>query len=426
MKKPFYSIIIPVYNVEEYLAECLESVYSQNFYDYEIIAVNDGSTDSSLYILEEYKNKYGKMHIYSQENRGLSAARNVGLKMASGKWICFLDSDDVWMPSLLSIVFEKCYDDIDMVSYEHVMVYDKHDMHTLKIQKSTGQENIEVTEGTGWEIFGWHIDNENYHNNVWRICFRKEFLDKISISFVEGEYYEDVLFSLKSYIMASKVTHIHKTLYLYRQRKGSIMALRNNQKIMDDYISVIQQMIEFIGDCSLPEWVEEKTIFVVKQVVNDMDKNILCMNQYEMSQKAKRQSVYELYKALRIYDRKYAFQKDIYLLGLEKILSESDRYIIYGAGGVGLALGRYLREKGMLHKVITYCVTNVEQVLSIEGVSVRSIEELSCYPKDILVIIAAASAAPEMEKVLQKAGYNNYIVIDKYLEISINEWLVTN
>ena len=99
------SLIIPIYNEEKYLEECLDSVLNQTFTDFEIICINDGSTDSSLKILEKYKSISDKLKVITQENRGLGHARNRGLEIAKGEYICFLDGDD-W---LAKEAFEKLY-----------------------------------------------------------------------------------------------------------------------------------------------------------------------------------------------------------------------------------------------------------------------------------------------------------------------------
>lgn len=99
------SIVIPVYNVESYLEECMESVINQSLDDIEIICINDGSTDSSLKILERYESKYNNIIVINQENKGLSASRNIGIRKARGKYIYFLDSDD--FINIKSM--EKCY-----------------------------------------------------------------------------------------------------------------------------------------------------------------------------------------------------------------------------------------------------------------------------------------------------------------------------
>jgi glycosyltransferase involved in cell wall biosynthesis len=101
------SIIIPVYNVEKYLSKCLDSVLVDNAFTGQVICVNDGSTDNSLTILEQYAKKYSNIEIITQSNAGLSATRNAGIKAAKGEYVCFLDSDDYWEPNVISSLMEQ-------------------------------------------------------------------------------------------------------------------------------------------------------------------------------------------------------------------------------------------------------------------------------------------------------------------------------
>lgn len=104
---PKFSIIIPIYNVEDYLSKCLDSVIEQTLMDIEIICVNDGSKDKSLNILQQYSNNDNRIRIISKENGGLSSARNAGLKVAKGDYICFLDSDDYAEPNLCERLYTE-------------------------------------------------------------------------------------------------------------------------------------------------------------------------------------------------------------------------------------------------------------------------------------------------------------------------------
>ena len=101
MDKPLISIIIPVYNVEKYLRQCLDSVVNQTYRNFEVVCVNDGSTDTSIEILQEYKKEYSNFRVYTQENKGLGITRNVGVSHATGDYLYFLDSDDYIEPDLI-------------------------------------------------------------------------------------------------------------------------------------------------------------------------------------------------------------------------------------------------------------------------------------------------------------------------------------
>ena len=107
MKEPKLSIIIPVYNVENYVDTCIESLYKQGIseYEFEVILINDGSTDNSLSIIQEYENKYSNITIISQKNQGLSTTRNNGIKLAKGEYLLFVDSDDLIIENILTHLY---------------------------------------------------------------------------------------------------------------------------------------------------------------------------------------------------------------------------------------------------------------------------------------------------------------------------------
>ena len=121
--KPSLSIVIPVYNVEQYLPKCLDSVLVDNQFTGQVICVNDGSTDGSLAILEEYVARYSNMEIISQSNAGLSAARNVGLQAASGDYVMFLDSDDWLKPNALFKLSELIHGE-DVIYFNGLKYYE--------------------------------------------------------------------------------------------------------------------------------------------------------------------------------------------------------------------------------------------------------------------------------------------------------------
>lgn len=123
MTEPLISIVIPVYNAEKYLRACLDSVLAQTYKNWEAICVNDGSSDNSAKILEEYAAKDARFHIINQQNSGVSTARNTGLRQTTGKYLMYLDSDDIWHPQTLEIlqnVMEKSNADMGCFKYQEV------------------------------------------------------------------------------------------------------------------------------------------------------------------------------------------------------------------------------------------------------------------------------------------------------------------
>jgi glycosyltransferase involved in cell wall biosynthesis len=197
--KTILSVIIPVYNVAQYLHECLNSVMGQYKNGFEVICVNDGSTDNSLDILLEFQSQYPLIKIIDQKNGGLSAARNSGLKIASGKYIYFLDSDDYLFPGVLSNMINLAEaHDLEMAGFN--------------AQKSDGNYYFSITEYvnkvlTGKEYF--RLLNQKDHSlppvPVWLYLYKKEFIDLNELRFIESIVLEDNHFTLKSLFLSKKV-----------------------------------------------------------------------------------------------------------------------------------------------------------------------------------------------------------------------------
>lgn len=223
-----FSIIIPVYNVEQYLRKCLDSVLEQSYKgDYEVICVNDGSTDSSLAILEEYAEKRDKIKIINQANGGLSEARNAGLRAAQGEYIWFVDSDD-WIEYNSLDVLSKNLDNEDVICFNGKRYFEDG-------TKETPDEGIDITNISGWDYYNrYALQTRKFHF----VCvvlraYKREFLLSNNLFFEPGMYHEDNLFTPFLCYYAQKVEVIPDILYYYRIREGSITQTFNEKRLSD-------------------------------------------------------------------------------------------------------------------------------------------------------------------------------------------------
>ena len=174
---PKFSIVIPVYNVEDYIERCLESIKKQTFKDYEVIVVNDGTKDNSMEIVNKYPFK-----IINQENQGLSAARNNGAKKAKGEYILFLDSDDYLEKNTLKEVNKVIEKDTDLVRFQIKEVYD--DGKVIEYNEQAFK-NL-----NGEEAFS-HIVNYHFIENAWCYAINRKYYEKEKFSFAKGTIHED-------------------------------------------------------------------------------------------------------------------------------------------------------------------------------------------------------------------------------------------
>lgn len=221
------SIIIPVYNVEDYLRDCLNSLLAQTYTDFEVICVNDGSKDGSLKILKEYASKYPQFNLIDQENKGLSGARNTGVKAATGDYIFFLDSDD-WIEPYSLERLVAAIEGEDLVCFNGRRYFEDG-----KIEEAdTG-----VTENglSGWDYYKkYALVSRKFHFvcTVLRL-YRRQFLINNSLWFKEGIYHEDNLFTPIVCYYAHTVKVIPDCLYVYRIRTGSITQNFTVQNVRD-------------------------------------------------------------------------------------------------------------------------------------------------------------------------------------------------
>ncbi len=223
-----FSIIIPVYNVESYLRECLDSVLQQSFADWETICINDGSTDNSAAILEEYGHKDGRFKIIDQPNGGLSAARNTGLKAATGEYVLFLDSDDWLEGDALERVSESLTDE-DMLCFSGRRFFEKESRYHEADQLQPR------SYATGMDYYN---ENALAVRDFAFVCvvlraYKREFLLSHNLWFKEEIFHEDNLFTPLVCYHAEKVKVINDCLYDYRVRANSITTTGNVKRLRD-------------------------------------------------------------------------------------------------------------------------------------------------------------------------------------------------
>lgn len=225
------SVIIPVYNVEKYLTRCLQSVCGQTMKDIEIICVNDGSTDRSLQILQEYAQQDGRIKVINQENQGLSVARNVGIDNSVAEYISFIDSDDFIHHNFLEVLYnaiKKTNSDISGCNFQKITKQEG----TLSIKSNI---KAEISANPLKTL----LHKKNYiHFNVWNKLYRRDIIS--NIRFPIGIYFEDWVFNTIVFDKATRFAWIDQPLYGYRISSDSIMRSSFNEKKLHDYVSGIK------------------------------------------------------------------------------------------------------------------------------------------------------------------------------------------
>lgn len=227
-----YSFIVPVYNTEKYLKKCLDSLVNQTYKDFEIIVVNDGSTDKSSSIISKYQKKYKNIIVIDKENEGLSMARNRGVQKSSGKYIIFVDSDDYVSNKLLEEV-DKKIDDSDILRFQIAT----EDEEYTKINEYH-EEGFEST--CGYDAFKY-LSSYHFVEPAWCYVIRKNYYIENKFSFKKGVYHED--FGLIPYVIykARKVKSVDFIGYYYIQRNGSIMNNNDYKKTVKKAFDMLEQ-----------------------------------------------------------------------------------------------------------------------------------------------------------------------------------------
>lgn len=246
------SVIIPVYNAEKYLKKCLDSVMNQTIDNYEVIAINDGSTDDSLNILREYEKKYQVLHIFDQKNAGISKTRNFGINVSKGKYIMFLDSDDYIDRKMLKKLYNKAEnDDLDIVvcDYYEVMSNNKTTEITLPDFQNT---NIKYNKRLINDI----------NPSPWNKLFNSSFLKSQPFRYPEGLKYEDFGYIPLLILKAKRIGKLSEPLYYYVIREKSQTTTIDNNVF--DIFDILNILFKYYSDDNIVMTEEAEYLFLNK------------------------------------------------------------------------------------------------------------------------------------------------------------------
>lgn len=249
---PRLSIIIPAFNAESYLQRCLDSIFSQEFTDYEVIVIDDGSTDGTAALLEGYP----QVKVIHQENQGMATARNRGLDAAQGDYILFVDSDDELMPHALSYLAPQINGE-DIIGFGSSIYNEETQTFTHYPLLTT-----HYTLHTGWDYFNCHrLEATPVHFVcVWQRAYRRSFLKENNLWFAEGLHRaEDDLFTTMAFLYAKQVKTIADCLYIYHVRPNSITRSSNLKLDADCW-----RVQGILADTFVPmDGIDKRTIYQV-------------------------------------------------------------------------------------------------------------------------------------------------------------------
>lgn len=241
------SVVVPVYNAEKYVSRCLDSLLVQGVEDYEIICVNDGSTDGTKKVLETYRNAYPQIvRIVDQENSGCPAARNAGIMAARGNVLTFCDADDYLIPNAYSYLLDNFWKDgIDVLHYDSITL----DAYVSKTwNEANDVEGKIVFEGDGLDFY-----KQGMLYFVWQNLYRKSFLINHGIQFRPYALCDDTAFCLDVFMKNPYTVYVNSNVYRYTIVEGQLTRQRNEKsmrRIVESYLNLFRSLGQYA--CEIP------------------------------------------------------------------------------------------------------------------------------------------------------------------------------
>jgi glycosyltransferase involved in cell wall biosynthesis len=238
MSKNLISVVVPIYQVEDFLVKCIESIRNQTYKNLEIILVNDGSTDKCGEICEDYALKDNRIKVIHKENGGLSDARNAGLKVAKGDYVAFVDSDDyIEKNSYEVLIKEAIENNLDIVAANALLIKNNVESSPLMKKKSF---NNEVMSGTDYMCQS--IQQNSFHVCAWLNLYKRSLLIDNALYFEKGLLHEDEEWTPRVFLEAERVKYIDNKFYMYVIRDGSITNTKDKSKNGIDIINTCYKL----------------------------------------------------------------------------------------------------------------------------------------------------------------------------------------
>lgn len=408
------SVIIPVYNAEKYLQECLDSIVCQNIDDYEIICVEDCSTDCSKEIIRAYADKYPMIRMLEYGcNNGQAYARNRGMEVACGKYLYFVDSDDTLVDSN---VLQRMYDyaeteQLDVVLFDAYVVYEAKEFEGIYgDEKMTSRfEYPEIYDGQTY--FANSYKNRDFSCVVWRQFWSRKFLMNQELFFDEDTSpHEDFLFSFKAVLKAQKVRYVKDAMYTYRCRELSSTTTGFSLKRLKAYILCFAYSMEYFQYYS----VLDENYAAMTEYLNDLRK-LIRAGAIELIKNGT--DVYQLPIGNPIYTLQMRLILTAGYLELTEIINADDYRlistkppIVYGVGAVGRDVVRMLGDFGIEDYILAVSKKQSADA-KIHGKPIFELAELGAYKENGVIIAVKRTYRDEMALYARNLGFENLVFV---------------
>lgn len=406
------SIIIPVYNVEKYLKECLDSIFRQTLKEIEVVCVNDDSTDNSLKILVEYQKLHDNMQVITQENSGSGIARNTGIKIANGEYLMFVDPDDYLAADDVVEALYMALKSNDVAVCGGSLVYLKNGVLSRRFYGLTSKCSVQEN---GFMTFK---DYQCPYGHC-RYIISKDLLVKNNIYYPKYRRGQDVLFMASVLNVVDKFYLIKKEVYVYRKghKEEEYTTIKVNDLIDEVYDTMVfavnnnlsvlfDEMVKLANIYATKYWcksIKENNTWDKIDRINNVIAQGNALFQYKgqagllMDEKEYNNYLTEIKKQMAI---------------IEETIKNSVKFYIYGAGVWGKIIYKYLLNKG--YKADGFVVSNaVENAKVVEGVPVVSVNELENAEEYLFVLgTLYQEIRAEMRRNLENIGYCNILEFD--------------
>lgn len=403
MDKILVSIIIPVYNAEQYIAQCLDSLLGQTYAYFEIICIDDGSTDQSYHLLEEYKEKDSRITVIRQSNQYAGTARNRGLEIAEGKYLLFLDSDDFFHPEMLEQAVTQAERDKTEILIFDVFQFDNVSSQVVEttwcpLKKGLFGEGVKSAAEIADVIFDFAT------SAPWNKLFLADFIRQNDLRFQPIQRSNDLYFVFGAFACAKRIGLLDRKLMYYRDNNaGSLQGSGfRTPTVYAEALYALKELLEKRG-----------LLDIFRESFRSMAVSI---SVYNLNNMKTRESYQELYCALRdeIFPR-------LHLGGglaepqVQRAIYAKEGLIIYGAGTLAIAITNFLLyqcsyTKEKISIAVSNCSNNLVQI---NGIAVRAFRDIPLTQKNSWVVIAVSDRRiqEEIEKDVRQRGFGNTVKI---------------
>lgn len=399
MEKIVVSIIIPVYNAEQYIAQCLDSLLGQTYPYFEIICVDDGSTDQSFNLLKEYEEKDRRITVIRQSNQYAGVARNRGLEIAQGKYLLFLDADDFFHPEMLEQAVTQAEKDKTEILIFDVFQFDNTSRQVVEttwcpLKKGLFGEGVKSAAEISDVIFDFAT------SAPWNKLFLADFIRQNDLRFQPIQRSNDLYFVFGAFACANRIGLLDRKLIYYRDNNADSLQGSGfrTPTVYAEALYALKELLEKRG---------------LLDIFGESFRNMaISISVYNLNNMKTQDSYRELYRALcdEIFPRLH--------LGIgwveaqvEKAICAKEELIIYGAGTLAVAIVNFLLyECGYTKGKISLAVSNSKNnLMQVKGIVVREFSEICSNSKNRLVMIAVSDCRiqEEIEKDVRKSGFVN-------------------